>query len=242
MRFFSGKKLAAKKTLSIFALHSRKAPLPPSMTSTKPVPGPSSSSTAKSPLAPGSTAAFSSFHRVPAWAVQLFPPRVVAVLVLLFFISQTAIGLILGPVVSQDLGVMQTFALVQPSAFRQLASKWGPEEVMRFERHFVLDFFIHPVIYTAALVAWTALEASQRRIIPLHYETWIGLIILAGTCDVIENILHYNMLPHLDQARDSEIRAAAVFSMVKWLITIPTGVWCLASFVSRRGRMLPKED
>jgi len=176
--------------------------------------------------------------RVPKWATDRFTPKLVALLALLFTLSQAIIGAILGPVVGRDLGAMQSFALIKPSIFRELAAGWGADEVDRFERHFLLDFVLHPAIYSLFFVGWVALEASQRQVIPLHYETWAGLIGLAGVCDVIENFIHWSMLPDLTKAGDSEIRAAAVFSMMKWLIMVPTGVWCLSSLIARRGKMI----
>jgi hypothetical protein len=175
---------------------------------------------------------------VPAWAAQRFTPSVVACLGLLFCVSQACIGLILGPKLGQDVGQMQTFALVQPSVFRELAASWSQDDIDRFRRHFYLDFVLHPLIYSCFFAAWTGLELASltSATIPLHYETWVGLIFMAGACDVIENAIHFSMLPNLDSAGDAEIRAAAVFSMIKWLIMLPTAAWCAAALVARLRR------
>jgi hypothetical protein len=180
--------------------------------------------------------------RIPEWAVARFGrPKTVASVALLFVVSQACIGVILGPVVGRDLGLMQSFSLIQPSLFRELAAAWGPEERENFRRHFYLDFFIHPIIYSFFLLSWMTLEASQRQMMPLRYDTWSGLIFLAGACDVIENAIHFAMLPELQKAGDAEIRAAAVFSIIKWLIAGATFAWCAASLFARRGKMVVRE-
>jgi hypothetical protein len=185
-------------------------------------------------------------HRPP------FPTstKTVILLFLLFFASQLLIGMILGPVVGKDLGIMQTVAMINPQVFRDVTKNWGEDELKRFERHFIVDYWFHPLVYSITLAAWVCFEAERNLDglplgLPLHVI--IPIIFLGGIFDVMENSIHYRLMPNLTQASDEDIRLAALFSNMKWLICSTTLIWCIRMsitrfLIARKNRNQTKKD
>lgn len=168
-------------------------------------------------------------------AAYVTSPRFVALLTLLFFVSQATIGVLLGPKLPADVAVLQAEALAFPSRARDVVLAWTAEEKARFERHFAVDT-LHPLIYGAWFAAWTALESSRNATgVPFFasYYRWVAALALASACDLGENAIHYALLKDPHGVSDGALRFAALLSTFKWMVTVPTGIWCLASFVAR---------
>jgi len=171
------------------------------------------------------------------------PPPIVAkwlgsqpllqLIMLVFLLSQGTIAFILGPV-SHDLLGIQLLSMFDPNILRNTMARWSAEEKMRFEKHFMVDFWFHPLVYSLMFVVWVTLETSLTKRSPVPYFLFIMVPIAAGLCDVMENSIHLTLLKTMPAGSDNFIRMGGFFATIKWALVIPTGLWCLMAYLTRR--------
>ena len=150
-----------------------------------------------------------------------------AVFVVAFLITQTWILLTLGES-GHKVGFLQTVCLMHPSpratgqvARQFIQDEWTSQDIANFQEHFLLDTWIHPLVYALALSS-AALYDLKRRNHPQRvlYSRIVMMIIFAGAgCDVVENIYHRSIQfePEL-VASDELLFNACIFSCTKWFL------------------------
>jgi len=75
--------------------------------------------------------------------------------------------------------------------FQSIVTSWSQEELRYYLSHFFLDF-PHVVIYTIVLViAMIKVMSKANKINKYH---WLIVPIVAGLCDIFENIFHLYMI------------------------------------------------
>ena len=171
-------------------------------------------------------------------------------LIVLFIAAVSSQGWILYTLgsIQHDVGAMQTISLIRPGLFREITMKWTEADVQKFQKHFLLDKYIHPILYSFFFCVWATYESNKNDIgAPIRFSSWLFLICLAGLFDITENTIHSYLLNAsggLSTASDFDIRLAALFATCKWLITIPTGLWLTFALINRirTDRMLQKEQ
>jgi hypothetical protein len=148
-----------------------------------------------------------------------------------FVVSQSWILWTLGAS-GHDVGRLQTICLLNPNpsstgmVARQILQQWTIDDIRRFQRHFVIDLWIHPVIYCLFLSSalWHDLAKRQpqckdfsRRITNGRIAT--VLIFLGGIFDIQENIRHSSIQfePALE-ATDELLWKACGFATAKWAL------------------------
>lgn len=178
----------------------------------------------------------------PSWISFLGSDVLINTLIFAFVVSQSAIGFLLGPKVGNELGLVQVGSLPFPQMFRDIVGGWTVEEQGRFRRHFVLDFWIHPTLYSLMFVALVTRETKLAGKSPMPYFVFVSFILLAGTCDILENSIHHELIDHPNQAPDAEIQKAGFFSLLKWAIVIPTFVWCGLTWRNRVSQTNESKD
>ena len=166
-------------------------------------------------------------------ATTLGSGYLVALLIFTFFVSQITILTILGPI-GHDLGTIQVLSVFNPSAWYDTVNAWSPEDKMRFEKHFMVDFWFHPTLYSLMFMAWLTHETASIGYSPIPYFLFLAVPAVGGFCDVMENSIHYNLIRFPNAATDQAVRLGGFFSLTKWLLVIPVGIWCLSRFISRR--------
>ena len=168
----------------------------------------------------------------PALASSLGNGKLVCLLMVLFLVSQSTIGYILGPI-GHDLLQLQLFTLYKPSLFKEILNQWSAEEKMRFERHYDLDYWIHPSIYGSLFMAWLTHETAAAGYSPYNYYLFLITPALAGFCDFLENSLQLGLAKGTYAMNNETIQLASFFATLKWSLIIPTGLWCLVTAVKR---------
>ena len=134
-------------------------------------------------------------------------------------IANTIIVVILGPSLAQKLLKLQL--TLSPIDFRKQTANWTDTDIARFKGHFVLDWFVYPILYSLFGIAWLAAEVYARgdqNGSSLLFRIGSKLSFLGGACDVVENTLHLSIIHRFRGAADWIIVAAATFSLFKWVI------------------------
>jgi hypothetical protein len=177
-----------------------------------------------------------SFYSAPPsfMANTIGSPKVLQILIMVFALSQATIAFILGPKVGHDLGPIQILTFFQPNLFREITSQWGMDEKMRFEKHFIVDYWFHPVLYSLGFISWVTRETYVAKRSPLPYFLFIAVPAVGGLCDIMENSIHYDIMRNGFVASDESIQLASFFSLMKWFCVVPTGFWCLFTYLARR--------
>lgn len=142
--------------------------------------------------------------------------------------------------ISPSILVFQTAALFSPQMFREAVKSWTAKDLANFERHFLLDKFIHPALYSVTLALFATREAFLNSTgIPrkLNYYVWMTMIFYGGLCDVLENHIHLSIVEstkgRLSEAKDFDIQLGAAFALMKWLLILPNVAWCVMSLYRR---------
>lgn len=149
-----------------------------------------------------------------------------------FVVSQLTIAFILGPI-SNDLILLQLGALFKPELYEEVTSRWTTMDKLRFQKHFTVDFWFHPTLYgIIGLVAVTH-ETFRLGYSPIPYALFACVPLVAGFCDIMENSLHYDMFMDHSKATLHAVRLASLFATLKWMLIIPTGLWCASKGFSR---------
>jgi hypothetical protein len=145
-----------------------------------------------------------------------------------FVATQTWVILTLGET-GRGLFHLQTVCLTNPSpsqtgiAARTVLSTWTAHDMWRFQQHFLLDTWIHPLVYALLLTSLVSYDLARRNHPNrLFYSALIGGVIAFGAfCDVAENMYHreFAFSPVL-VAPDHLFFKACVFASTKWLILV----------------------
>lgn len=132
----------------------------------------------------------------------------IAVLGVLYIVSQTTIGMILHPV-GTDLAFRFQLATDRLTALDVL-STWGPEGRAQFIKHFRLDF-IHPLLYGGLL--WCLL---RRFLVNSSRSPILWLPLTAALCDELENLFELRILWQLDRVSDLTVLLSGTLAWTKW--------------------------
>jgi hypothetical protein len=135
--------------------------------------------------------------------------------------TRTAIAVLLGAFWGTQTWIIRTLATTGPVG-RAVLEQWTKEDVTRFQRHYRLDFWIHPAIYGLLLSSLIAYDLRRRKHPQwIYYSTLFSGIVVAGAaCDVVENSLHSSIRFHPLVAPDHVLFAACAFAMTKWIIVL----------------------
>ena len=157
----------------------------------------------------------------------------VALLLALFVISQSWIIVALGDRTGKELAKLQTVCLIHPGststgeAARAILKEWTVDDIQNFRRHFLIDFWIHPILY--ALFFTSALlyhlnhdERSKDDPKSVLYGRIGAVLVFCGAfCDIAENIRHSSIdfgdSSHYFASNDVLWQACA-FASTKWVI------------------------
>ena len=144
-------------------------------------------------------------------------------------ITQVLILWCLGLGRSDDIGpqLLSLQLCFEPSRFRALTESWSNAQLDRFSAHFWLDMW-YPLLY--GLVCWRRAAALFWR--PCERRARCTLQVLAATaalCDLVENMLHFSVLPTLHTAPDWLILWASSAATAKWIMMMPV-CWFLQPF------------
>ena len=153
-------------------------------------------------------------------------------------IVNAIIVVILGPDLAQKLLELQL--TLSPIDFRKQTANWTDTDIARFKGHFVLDWFIYPILYSLFGIAWLAAEVYARgdkNGTSLLFRVGSKLFFITGACDIIENTLHLSTIHQFRGAADWIIVLAATFAHFKWVI-ISIGLLVLTCLtLARMARM-----
>ena len=162
----------------------------------------------------------------------------VASLLALFVISQSWIIIALGDT-GKDLAKLQTVCLVHPgsnstgAAARAMLEEWTTDDIHNFRRHFLVDFWVHPILYalfftSALLYNLTHDERSQKDPNSVLYGRIGTVFIFCGAiCDILENVRHSSIEfdSHHYFASNDVLWQACVFASTKWVIMGAVAGW-----------------
>lgn len=169
----------------------------------------------------------------------------------LFVVSQTWILATLGTT-GPDVAKLQTVCLMKPSpsstgeAARQILEKWTSDDIARFQRHYILDLWVHPVLYalffiSAFLCDWKkkneqSTNDSNKKQPNDETTVLLGrivtiLILIGATCDILENQRHSSIQfePTLE-ASDALLWEACLFASTKWVVMKSVAGWLFWRF------------
>lgn len=163
----------------------------------------------------------------------------VALLLALFVISQSWIIVALGDT-GKELAKLQTACLIHPGynatgeAARAILKEWTVDDIQNFRRHFLIDFWIHPILYalfftSALLYHLTHDERSKDDPKSVLYGRIGTLLVFCGAfCDIAENIRHssidFDDSSHNFASNDTLWQACA-FASTKWVIMGGVAGW-----------------
>ena len=165
----------------------------------------------------------------------------VVTLFALFVVSQGWILTTLAET-GQDLGRLQTICLIHPrnpgDAAREILRRWTVEDIANFQRHFLVDKLLHPVLYALFFCSAFLYDLFNRQ--PkqkLERQLLMGritsaIIFFAGLCDILENSLHNQIQfePVLHAPNDLLV-GACVFASTKWAIMGVVSSWLIWRYV-----------
>ncbi|MCD6476455.1 MAG: hypothetical protein J7K85_09395 [Anaerolineaceae bacterium] len=134
-----------------------------------------------------------------------------------------------------DLFTMQT--AFSTAKMETILSEWGEEGVSAYLRMMWADFFF-PAGYGIALASAITLLAIPRGEAPNKKVLILMLLpLIAGLCDMVENIFHLFLLQNPQNLPAFPTLLAASFASVKWLLLFASALIIVAySFLSFRRR------
>mmetsp|Transcript_25655 Transcript_25655/g.39363 ORF Transcript_25655/g.39363 Transcript_25655/m.39363 type:complete len:197 (+) Transcript_25655:252-842(+) len=144
-----------------------------------------------------------------------------------FFVSQSWIAWTLGNT-KPKLMRLQLSCLGSNSTAteRTFLHDWNDNDYANMQRHFLLDLWIHPLLYGAALASIALQKRASKQQQP--YFHLVPYIVTGASCDIIENMLHFNALEATIQFHQHAATAStsigfflwlgSVFAMAKWTI------------------------
>lgn len=168
-----------------------------------------------------------------------------AVLLSIFVASQGWILMTLGET-STDLLQLQTVCMANPSPnrtgeiARKILETWTTADIKRFRSHYLLDMWIHPVIYALLFISAVFFDLKTHQTNDKKYDATAAfhgrviaiLIALGATCDILENQRHSSIEfePAL-VASDILLWEACIFASTKWVIMNTVASWLFWRFV-----------
>ncbi|CAB9515145.1 expressed unknown protein [Seminavis robusta] len=178
----------------------------------------------------------------------------------LFVLSQGWIIMTLGET-GEDVGRLQTMCLRYPTdpaatghAARQVLEKWTTRDIHNFEHHFLIDLWIHPILYalfyTSAflhdLIHRQENANTESTINPVFVgRSGVLVIFSAALCDILENVRHKSITFDSNNgviAPDQMMYEACVFASTKWFIMGAVSLWLLFRYFSAPTRAAAKSD
>lgn len=152
--------------------------------------------------------------------------RVAAAFAVLTILSQVSMRVMLSRLGGDTLRLQLTFSR---EGFLEILGRWGRMGTSIYMRHFSLDF-IHPFLYSiffAALMAWLAARDRSRPPGNVLLALFC-LPLIAGACDLMENLIHVLMIKAVLPVSDILVFASGSFSAVKWFLILSSLCICLA--------------
>jgi hypothetical protein len=131
-----------------------------------------------------------------------------------YIINQIVIMSILSTLGHETLFLQLTFS---KNVFADIITKWGKEGLQIYETHYYFDFphaFIYSIFLSSALAYLTYKPDKKTKKFTLSIFTFPYI---AGTCDVIENILHLIIIPNLAGIPKIFIILSATMTHIKWI-------------------------
>ena len=154
-------------------------------------------------------------------------------LALAFLTTQTWIAVTLGKT-GHKVGYLQTVCMLHPSAeatgkaARESLLEWTEQDIYNFRRHYILDTWIHPLVYALALTSAAMYDLKRRNHPQFVFYGRIAALLCftAGLFDVRENLYHRSIEfePEL-VAPDDVLFPACVYASAKWIIVAP--IFCV---------------
>lgn len=161
----------------------------------------------------------------------------VVILLSFFVISQSWILITLAET-GEDVGRLQTICLAHPrnpgAAARDILGNWTARDIQNFQRHFLADKWIHPILYSLFFVSaflhdlFHRQQKPEKRSQVLLGRSGSAIIFFAGLCDILENIRHSKIQfrPALN-APDDILVEACVLASTKWIIMGAVSSWLI---------------
>ena len=147
-------------------------------------------------------------------------------------LSQVTIGIVLGPI-ANDLLRLQVRSAFYPETYREQLAAWSVEERARFEKHYDLDLWFHPLAYGSLFASWVTVETTKLGHSPLPFWLLVLIPIVAGLCDIGENYIQSAYSRNPEDLSFEKSRIAGIFAIAKWGLVVPVGLWCLHRSIKR---------
>jgi hypothetical protein len=144
---------------------------------------------------------------------KLGATRIVIIFGIIYFISQTIIGLIL-----HDLNpwlFVKAQTTFSKDVYLALLNQWEQTGLMsNYWHHFYLDFF-HPIWYAVFLSALMAKAMTLNELSGRH--NWLLLLpFVAGLMDLVENCFHVIFISDVHAITLQKIFISALAANIKW--------------------------
>ncbi len=157
--------------------------------------------------------------------------RLVLIFAIIYVISQVIIAIILHPVGTSNVFSLQTSFSAE--FMRDTLEAWRQSGVLAaYQTHFLLDF-IHPAWYAIALMAGLA-SVFTRASIPDRWNFFLLFPLIAGVCDLIENISHVMFIGNADAITGAAVAISALAAWLKWILVVVSLVTVIAVLVGVR--------
>jgi hypothetical protein len=141
--------------------------------------------------------------------------RVCLVLMILYFVNQGIIGWIVHPLGADMLNLQLT---LNAGVFSQIVQGWDADQLAIYYRHFYFDF-PHPFIYAAFLASAIATLSKQEGTAKVSMHRFLFYLpFVAGTCDLLENLLHLYLAPRVPDIPEFLVTLSGAATNVKWFL------------------------
>ena len=141
--------------------------------------------------------------------------KVCLVLFALYLINQTIIGGIVHPLGANMLNLQLT---MNAGVFSQIVQSWNSHQLAAYYRHFYFDF-PHPFIYAAFLASAIATLSKQEGTAKVSMHRFLFYLpFVAGTCDMLENLLHLFLVPRVPEIPEFLVTLSGAATNIKWFL------------------------
>lgn len=155
--------------------------------------------------------------------------RLVALVGVVYVVSQTAIAIILHPLDSNlVLKLQMTFS---PDEFKQIIQLWTDKNILgNYWSHFHLDFF-HPFIYGIGMAAWLSASFDMNKVSE-RFSILVCVPLVAATFDIVENCFHVVFLLNDAFVTSPWVMISGAATNLKWGLALLSFALALVSTVS----------
>jgi hypothetical protein len=163
----------------------------------------------------------------------------IAVFGIIYFTSQSIIGLIAHPLGVKDVLALQT--TFSSDTFKAIASGWiASGQIGIYYEHFYFDNF-HPIWYSVFLSLLIA-RVFKINCVSSSFNFIILTPFIAGICDLVENMMHLYFLADLNHATPALVALSGTATNTKWflalsgvaIVTVLTIAWFVKTFLKNK--------